>query len=522
MSRSVHTTRRQLDDLRRTNYADPFRQSEAIARATDRLQRKATIKARTVQERREGAFAETTGGVETIPILVRDEGPYTHYPAGKDDLRAMMRRLPPGSLDGVSRVVLCVGAEDQHEMADVENGQGERDPIVGRLGYEILLGVYGGIASGVYAEEDASIWLYAYIYEPEGLCDRQVKEHFLRLRTLSTLMHEVAHHHDRSACDRRGAWAYRSVGRREWSARNREYAWTMRYVVPYLEEAYPVETDALIQWVRAHAGAPLALSEMHDRPDELPFSTRVAIERLFDAVDAGEADRDIRLDFAHELRFAERYDEALRVIAAFIVEHPDDLCALTLQAGVYTRLRRYEEAERVALAVVGRDSAMTDAWKELARVYRAQGLWSDLARVCETALRLPNLNNLSIQTLLIERASALIELGDFEHAEADIERLAQYRGEFIQRDVMSLRALLLLRTGHIEEALGLAATYPLRSRTLPPRGILAAVRYEAAMRLRRPSEAGVLSARLVTLLREFGYGAWLRRLASSYGLRNHT
>src|SRR5262249_29848950 len=124
-------------------------------------------------------------------------------------------------------------------------------------------------------------------------------------------------------------------------------------------------------------------------------------------------------------------------------------------------------------------------------------------------------------TGLCERACARIELGDVAGVTADLEELQRSTGTGrTSADVASIRALLLLRTGHFADALGVAQAYLQRRRgTLPWRGVLIAVRYEAAHRLGQPQQAGTLSARAVGLLRRSGHGPWIDRLVAEYGLR---
>src|SRR5690242_12497134 len=92
---------------------------------------------------------------DTIPIIVQDSSEFLHYLAGEADLRAVMRLLPPGALDGLRRIVLCAGIEYQQEYQEEEGGDNEIDSYIGRLGVEILPGVYSGPVLGTYYFEDA-------------------------------------------------------------------------------------------------------------------------------------------------------------------------------------------------------------------------------------------------------------------------------------------------------------------------------------------------------------------------------
>jgi hypothetical protein len=85
MARSEHATRR-----------DPARPS----RSGD-LDRKRRIKRLVDVERARPRGAPGHGDAAGIPITTRDDGPYVHYPAGADDLRAILARVPHGTADGL-------------------------------------------------------------------------------------------------------------------------------------------------------------------------------------------------------------------------------------------------------------------------------------------------------------------------------------------------------------------------------------------------------------------------------------
>ncbi len=74
-----------------------------------------------------------------IPIHVRDDGAHVHHLATPEDLVAVMRRLPPGVVDGVAAIVLSLGRAAQAPDDDDEDVGDERAPdpfSTGRLGHE--------------------------------------------------------------------------------------------------------------------------------------------------------------------------------------------------------------------------------------------------------------------------------------------------------------------------------------------------------------------------------------------------
>jgi tetratricopeptide (TPR) repeat protein len=337
---------------------------------------------------------------------------------------------------------------------------------------------------------------------------------------LETLMHEVAHHWDGIACDVRGRWADVPEGKSEWSARKRAYQWTQQLVIPYLEQSYPAATRALVEWVNQHGGVTLPLSKLVNHPDENLFYTGGAVESLFSACDQGLSPQEARLDFARDLHYAERFDDALQSIAAILADHPEDINGRTLQADIYEHQERHEQAEHVARAVVADEPTCVNAWEVLMDVYSAQGRWRELEAAATRAIELNQADWWKHVSALCARTCARIEIDDVAGATADIQELHRIAGRTSSEAVASLRALLLLRTAQYEEALRIAQSLLQRPRgSLPWCGVLLAVRYEAAHRLCRPQEAGTLSARAVKLLRRHGHGQWIDRLVADYGLR---
>lgn len=174
---------------------------------------------------------------DTIPIRVFDEGPYVHFPASVEDIRAVMCLLPPGSLDGVALVDCCLGEYDQSEPSGDDPDGPTPDPLVGRYGYEMLNGVYGGDVLAEYWHGDARIRLYAFVYD-RARPETRRWEVALRAKQLASLAHEVAHHDDRTRRFARGRWIMQRKALNERYARRLEREWAEHYVLPYVRETY--------------------------------------------------------------------------------------------------------------------------------------------------------------------------------------------------------------------------------------------------------------------------------------------
>ncbi len=136
MSRSIHTTHRHRTELERADFADPTLRQKRIEQVGEQLGKKHRIKHGGWQGSPHGAVAQAPVSVESIPIRVLDAGPFVHYPAGVEDVRAVLRLLPPGTLDGLTAIRLCLGKEyqreslDEHQIVLVEQGRFDSDPSV--------------------------------------------------------------------------------------------------------------------------------------------------------------------------------------------------------------------------------------------------------------------------------------------------------------------------------------------------------------------------------------------------------
>src|SRR5215475_12394727 len=87
------------------------------------------------------------------------------FPPACARLREVMHRLPPDTLEGVRKIVLCLGLEHQQpDPDDPFDSPTDLDPFVGRGGLESLPGVFSGRYLGTYLCATAAIQLYAYVY----------------------------------------------------------------------------------------------------------------------------------------------------------------------------------------------------------------------------------------------------------------------------------------------------------------------------------------------------------------------
>jgi tetratricopeptide (TPR) repeat protein len=526
MSRSIHRTRRDLEEVRRSDFADAQEHEALLEQIDDQLEKKRRIKDEIWEERQRGDMLLPPTPVEAIPILVQDEDEFVHYPASPEDIRAVMRRLPVGVMDGIQSITLCLGMDRQEDEAEPAETEKECDPFTGRVGGELWPGVFSGHCLGVYRSARARILLCAYVYESR-MPDREIKELYLRLRMLSTFAHEVAHHFDKMVREARGRWWVESGDKAESYAETMAHQWVRRYVAPYLEEAYPEQLKALNAWHQHHGGVALPLSLLagdhrgHCKVNGIPifFNVCGAFETLMEKVAAGEGLVETRLGFARDLHYGEHYAEALAAIDSVLSEHPDDAEALTLQADIYVHQERYDEAAAVATRVLERDETDAEAWEVLTDVYAERRDWPNVWVAATHVIDLCQAQEAQVPCWVqYYRARARFELDDLVGLEPELQELERAHGRWGSQAATALRAVQLLRANAYEDALRLALSVLAEGRRRLWLHELAAVQFEAAHRLGRPGEAGELSAETIRQLRDRGYEEWMDRLAAEYGI----
>jgi hypothetical protein len=290
-----------------------------------------------------------------VEVRVSDRGGFVHFPASTDDVREVLRRLPRGVTDGLARIDLRLGALTQEEKADSTD---LRDPHVGRLGAERFPGAWTGWVLGQYGPDTAEIELFACVFDPAHPL-RSVWEPLMRLDALSTLAHEVAHHHDHTCRRARGRWRASGHDRVERYAQERQDVWTREIVIPYLRERYSDEIREVERWIERHGGISLPFEELFDDPRVTAwrgtrkaatvfFRMDAALRRLMEDVLAGKPEWEYRLGFATELHYQDRFTEALEMVDAILRERPDDPRLLVERADLLVHLERHAEALALA------------------------------------------------------------------------------------------------------------------------------------------------------------------------------
>jgi hypothetical protein len=380
---------------------------------------------------------------DALPIVVRDRGPFVHYPASADDLRAVLARLPPGVANGIAKIELLL-EEGPEERADRDV-----DPFVGRLAHAIAPGLYGPSVLGFYQLAPRIVRLFAYVYDPSRP-DRVVVDLFLRLTMLKTFVHELAHHQDYATRGGRRQWRRDDDDVRETYARELEHAWTQDHVVPYLVEAYPSEVDALTRWLEVHGGKSVSLGVLAGDPRWMwPPGGDAAFEDLLERVSNGERPPDTHVGLAHDLAVAEQVDDALEILDRVLRAHPGHQRALVARGGILLDERRLDEANVVAAALEPLGELDADAWELVRDVARERGEWQRVIAACKRLFQIDALPSYRAWSNRKTFVLALLELGANDDAEVAIAWLREWEWpvRFRAKELAALEHAALLRRG---------------------------------------------------------------------------
>lgn len=450
MTRSIHTTRRDLCKEESFDYSDSGVHTKRLTYLREELETKRLIKQ--IERDQHDSSLPMPVSADDIPIRVSDEGEFIHYSASIDDIREVIRRLPAGVMDGITSIELCLGINHQRRMIE---SYMTADPLTGRIGHEILPGVYTGACLGVYYRNRPQISMFAHVYEP-SLPNRDVWEIILRLAMLSTFVHEAAHHFD--ATMRTGSrWRRDNPDHVEIYAQHAQYDWVPKYVIPYLEEQYPEQVRRFQEWVGHYGGAEMPLRCLVDEPDWLvngklyaPMSRifRIwgALSRLARDVTDDVALIRMRLGFAFDLHCSEIYDVPLEIIESVLGEYPDDVEALTLKADIFIHQERYDEAEPLLRKVFSIDGDDQKAWRHLADLHKCKKEWSELLSVANHILNtMCEYDDYDTLNALEKSARAYLELGDYENCEIRLAEMADYKGIVADKKLKELRKDLAKR-----------------------------------------------------------------------------
>lgn len=454
MSRSIHTTRRSVREVRRKTFPTPEEKEEAVKKVIGELRRKRRIKRQVFSERHRSG-PPSSGGflVSTIPIETRDEGQLIHHAASVEDLRAILGLLPSGATEGITRIRLNLGAKDIEKFRK-DPCDRDRDPYTNRLSIKLLPGVYSGDVLGFYQPKQGAIALHSYVYDPSRVSlPLPICEIYLKLHALKTFVHEVAHHHDDTQRVARGRWLSDRKENFEWYAEKMEHQWTKEIVVPYLEKTYPNQVSALRKWVKLRGGLLLPLdffagdhrSTLRNGLARLTSSTSSAFERWVWELLKHKTLIESHLAFAWELHYADEYDSCLKILDGILKQDSGHLEAMVCKADTLMHLECYDDAVALANAVISVNALLGDAWKVLGFLFSRQGKWRDLLSLCDRWEQVLSKEKRSGFQRCQFRAVAFCALDDLNSMEQWIKSWANFNRK--KRNEENIRRTVFRRAG---------------------------------------------------------------------------
>lgn len=369
--------------------------------------------------------------IEVIPIQMVDSHKYLHYLLSPEDIRNVLKRLPPSLTDGLDSIHLELGKEIQEELVEDNFGiEPEPDPFLGRKGYEIMPGIYISRCRGVYEPWTNRIRIFGYVYDQ--IPHQQIIELHLRLQMFSVLAHELAHHQDCLRRFKHGKWSYSQTENRENYANANQYTIFNRYIIPYIEETYPQQVEELNRWIKYYGGITLPLNMLVNdaratvkgRKINLSVFFGNIFENLLSNVLEGLDPAYTRIELASDLHYQQHYDLALGILENILKNDSNNLDAITLKADIYEHMELYDEAVVFAKKAISIEKNFSDALQVLALVYSAQKQWNKLLKTSSKLIDVSNPKDIFDYTSALHfRARAKYHLQDFEGFQKDMDAL---------------------------------------------------------------------------------------------------
>lgn len=424
--------------------------------------------------------------IDTIPIRILELREDLNYPAGIDDIRAVMELLPAGMLDGLTEVRLSLGM-DECESSVMDDLDRDWDPIYRRQGTELLPGIWVGASLGSYRQQPPAIELYGYVYTPKRIQAEPI-DTYCRFHMLRTFVHLVAHHCNAMPKFARSRWALPYESTEDFSDDlMRELVQDV--VAPVLRERYPQEVATLLAWIKHHGGIdwPFGMlvsswrfyGDSDDIPDEFGIG-EFAFNLLASEVLEGEDHLSTRIEFARELHYNEHYHEALLALESSLAEAPDYNRALTLKADILVHQEHYAQAMDVVSGVLASHPEDLDARQVQADINLHWRNWAEVLSTADRGLALADDNDYYFHVFLECSILAMTALRQFEALWAlfDARGLDPWSGR-----LADLCCVALLASGQYEETLKRAREVLSTARGSYTRRLLQAVIHAASAAL---------------------------------------
>jgi tetratricopeptide (TPR) repeat protein len=310
-ARSIHETRRGLEQARRWEFSDASRKAETLWVIEDRLARKRRYKARSA--RPASAHRAVSADADwTIDVVVHDQRPGVFQPLSAEDVRGLLSAFPADVRPELRGVHLRLGELED----DMRLDGAEPDPVTGRPGY--LEGpVWTPALRGRWRGSPAEIDLFGYVYEPREIAAPELLGPILWLLQAETLAHEVAHAWDATGRRARDRWALDEHTRGEEYAQAQAHDWLLTEAVPYYRRQHREAATAFDSWVEENLGAPIPLERFAEDTDRSIWgAVRAALDLA--GVWSAEHQNDHRAEFAEQLHYVDDFINAKAILVSVL------------------------------------------------------------------------------------------------------------------------------------------------------------------------------------------------------------
>jgi hypothetical protein len=318
VARSIHETRRDLEEARRWEFSDASRKGDTLWVIEDRLGRKRRYKDR--RARPASAHHNVPADADwTVDVVVHDQLPGVFQPLSAEDVRSLLSTFPADIGAELRSVHLRLGRLED----DMNQDGAEPDPMTGRPGYEEGP-VWTPPLRGRWRSGSAEIDLFGYVYDPRRIAVPELLAPILWLFQAEALAHEVAHAWDATGRRDRDRWALDERARGEEYAQARAHDWLITTAVAYYRRHHRDAAAVFDSWVERHLGARIPLERFAEDSDRSIWG---AVQAALDLAGSwsAELENDHRAEFAEQLHYVDDFVNARAVLESVLAtdaHHP--------------------------------------------------------------------------------------------------------------------------------------------------------------------------------------------------------
>jgi tetratricopeptide (TPR) repeat protein len=416
---------------------------ETYEKLYEQYSKKRRTKAHVQSERKQIFGVPIQTRIDSIPIEFVYDSQFIHYHVTDKDIRELLKTMPQGLVDGLSKIVFCSGMHHQQMPPKDEMYAGpQKDTYIGRIGYEVFENVYRGRCLGTYFGNQKVIRVYGYVY-PHNIELFEIVEFYLRVQTLLVFLHELAHHYDFEQRAARGRWRQDNLETVEIYAEQMAHQWINDYALPYICKNFADEYAELNNWMEKHIGIPLNLSLLAGDYRGTGKKGRIRMCSFFNTADdfadfvtkvQSQADLTVaRVELADDLHMAGEYEVSLEILDVILKEDKKNLRALCVCGEVYWHLEDYSQAIEYAEKVLSLHKQEVDAYRLLCDSYQSLKDWNAVLKWACCGLDYTGCRN-ETTLLLQHKIQAELELDNLVQAESTLSEIKLfYKGRTLPK-----------------------------------------------------------------------------------------